>query len=265
MRFESRRQRRLREAVGREFPPEWRRVLSTRWPLWKSLGPGEQQRLEDLVKTFIAEKRWEPANGFEITEAMKVLIAAQACLLILELDDPIDHYRGVGTIIVHRTTVVLRGQRNTGTAGLVSSDPYRIDGQAQYGGPVVIAWDAASSDARHPARGSNVVLHEFAHKLDMLDGTVDGTPPLLDDARSRWIEVCTREFKTLRRSGDSTGLLRDYGGENPGEFFAVSTEVFFSKPLELQADKPELYGVLCTFYRQDPAARYPKPEVPAVG
>jgi Mlc titration factor MtfA (ptsG expression regulator) len=255
MRFESRRKRHQRDLAGLVFAEEWREMLAVRWPLWQRLETSEQARLEDLVKVFVFEKRWEAANGFEVTDAMRVLIAAQACLLVLELDG--DPYRDVGSILVHPTTLVLEGQRTTGTGGLVSSDPYPILGQAQFGGPTILAWDTVAYEARHPARGQNVVFHEFAHKLDMLDGLIDGTPPLADPAaRRRWIEVCTREFNALRRGAAGT-FLRDYGGENPGEFFAVATEAFFSAPVQMREQKPDLYEVLSGFYRQDPAARFP--------
>lgn len=257
MRLETRRKRRQREAAEQPFADEWRALLSGRWSMWSWLSADEQRRLEQLIKVFIADKRWEAAKGFELTETAQVLIAAQACLLVLELDR--DHYRGVGTIIVHPTTLVLHGQRQTGTGGLVSSDPYPILGQAHYEGPVIIAWDAARLDAATPFRGENVVIHEFAHKLDMLDGVIDGTPPLPDDdARRRWIDVCTREFTALS-TGLADPLLRDYGAEDPGEFFAVATEVFFCRPVEMRETKPELYEVLSGFYRQDPAARLSKP------
>lgn len=255
------------------FTDERRGMLARQWPLWNRLGADERSRLERLASRFIAAKRWEAANGFELTEAMQVLIAAEACLLLLGFDDPAepDHafglYRGVGTVLVHPTTLVLEGQRATGTAGLVSSDPYAILGQAQFGGPTILAWDAVSREARHPGRGENVVYHEFAHKLDMLDGVIDGTPPLVEgEARERWIDVCTREFRALSR-GTAGTLLRDYGAENPGEFFAVATEVFFTKPVAMRAEKPELYDVLRGFYGQDPAARFPAPaanDLPAV-
>lgn len=212
--------------------------------------------MEGLIQAFVFDIRWEAAKDFELTESMQVLIAAQACLLILELDA--DSYRGVGSIIVHPSAVVLTGPRSTGN-GMVSSEPYRIDGQAHFGGPVIVSWDAVASDARHPIRGHNVVYHEFAHKLDMLDGTIDGTPPLvIGDARTRWIEVCGREYKAIR-NGTSGGLLRDYGGTDPGEFFAVATEMFFSRPVELFSQKQDLYEVLADFYRQDPASRFPLP------
>ncbi|MCU1395904.1 MAG: hypothetical protein JWM34_4332 [Ilumatobacteraceae bacterium] len=254
MRFESRRKRRQRELDEIEFTDAWRAELVARWPLWQRLSDDERSRLEDLVKVFVHEKRWEAANGFEVTEAMRVLIAAQACLLVLELDG--DPYRGVGTILVHPTTLVLEGPRSTGTGGLVSSDPYPILGQAQFGGPTVLAWDTVAYEARHPSRGQNVVYHEFAHKLDMLDGVIDGTPPIPDaDARRRWVEVCTREFTAIQRG--TGGFLRDYGGENPGEFFAVASEAFFSAPVAMREHKRDLYDVLAGFYRQDPAARFP--------
>ena len=255
MRFESRRKRRQRELDGLEFQDSWREMLSVRWPLWQFLDSDERVRIEDLVKVFVHDKRWEAANGFEVTEAMRVLIAAQACLLVLELDG--DPYRGVGTILVHPTTLVLEGQRSTGTGGLVSSDPYPILGQAEFGGPTIVAWDTVAHDARHPSRGQNVVYHEFAHKLDMLDGVIDGTPPIADaEQRRRWVEVCTREYNAIRRGAEGT-LLRDYGGENPGEFFAVATEAFFSMPVQMRDGMPDLYSVLSGFYRQDPAARFP--------
>ena len=253
MRLELPRLRRLRLALEEPFPDEWRRILERRWGLWATFATEDQARLEDLIKVFIADKRWEAARGFTVTDEIRVLIAAQACLLILELDH--DYYRHSGSIIVHPTTMVLTGERLVGAGGIVADGPFPILGQAQHRGPIVIAWDAAASGARHPERGHNVVFHEFAHKLDMLDGTVDGTPPLRDDAtRNEWIAVCTREYRALR-AGLGGYVLDDYGAVNPGEFFAVATEVFFSRAVALREEKPELYGVLSGFYRQDPAAR----------
>ncbi len=251
--FESSRRRRVREAIEGPFPAEWRRILAMYWATWHSLNLDERNRLEELIKTFVALKRWEAARGFRLTDDMRVLVAAQACLLILELDG--DYYRGVGSIIVHPTTVVLTGPRFTDTSGVLSSGPFPIQGQAQYEGPVVVSWDAVRFEARHPELGNNVVFHEFAHKLDMLDGTVDGMPPLADThIRRQWIDVCSREYAALQ--AETAGpLIRDYGAVNPGEFFAVTTEVFFCRPVALRDEKPELYRVLAGFYRQDPAGR----------
>jgi Mlc titration factor MtfA (ptsG expression regulator) len=127
-------------------------------------------------------------------------------------------------------------------------------GHTAFGGPVHIAWNAVTRDVRHPERGHNVVIHEFAHRLDLTDGAVDGTPTMQAEDRERWVDLLQREFDGLR-AGDGSPLLRDYAATNPGEFFAVVTEVFFSQPRELREDRPEIYQVLSDYYRQDPAAR----------
>nr|MBP9067637.1 zinc-dependent peptidase [Candidatus Microthrix sp.] len=128
-------------------------------------------------------------------------------------------------------------------------------GETSERGPVMITWNSASREARHPEHGHNVVYHEFAHKLDLLDGVVDGTPPLSDPSMvERWVKVFTAEYEAVGR-GEGSHLLRSYASVNPGEFFAVVTEVFFTRGAELAADRPDLYGLLRDFYRQDPAGR----------
>ena len=234
-----------------EFPPAWRALLEANVVHYRVLGPEERHHLEDLIILLLVRKRWEAARGFALTDEIQVTIAAQAALLVLALG--FDAYRGVGTIIVHPTTMTLKGQRGGPAQGTVSDDPVPVLGVAHYEGPVIIAWDEARANARHPERGHNVVYHEFAHKLDMLDGVVDGTPPLeRQEEMQRWIEVCTAEYQALR-SGTDDGFLRAYAAVNPAEFFAVVTESFFDTPLELQAAKPALYEVLHDFYQQDPA------------
>jgi len=243
---------RRRRALAQPFPERWRELLCQRMIHWRLLDPGERTRLEQLIRLLLVDKYWEATSGFALTEEIRVLVAAMACLLILGLD--YDYYHRVTTIIVAPSTVVLEGSRPVGD-GLYTDDPLPIIGQARSDGPVLIAWDAASGQARDPERGHNVVYHEFAHKLDMLSGTIDGTPPLESSAQvRRWAEVCNTEYLRLRR-GESGLLLDAYGGINPGEFFAVATEVFFDQPLRLETEKPELYEVLRDFYRQDPAAR----------
>jgi Mlc titration factor MtfA (ptsG expression regulator) len=236
------------------LPDGWEAILGRTFTLWHLLGADERDRLGERLERIVVGKRWEAARGFTLTDEVRVVIAAQAALLILGLD--VDAYRDVQAIIVHPTTVTFRGARPGPARGLMTDEPLSIIGQAHgRRGPVIIAWDAARFGARHPERGQAVVLHEFAHKLDMLDDLIDGTPPLPDRAaRERWIEVCTAEYRMLR-DGRGGHLLSSYAGVNPGEFFAVVTEVFFTLPLDLRADKPALYEVLADFYRQDPAAR----------
>lgn len=236
------------------LPDGWESIAAAAVAHWPLLDDDDRTRMGELMTRLVARKRWESARGFDLTDEIRVVVAAQASLLILGLD--LDCYRDVTSIIVHPTTMVLRGPRAGPAPGVVSDAPLPILGQAHdRRGPVIVAWDAARADARHPERGHNVVLHEFAHKLDMLDNLVDGTPPLPDQAaRERWIRVCTTEYRLLRM-GQGGHLLWSYAGVNPGEFFAVATEVFFGRPVEMQAEKPELYEVLRDFYRQDPAAR----------
>lgn len=249
MGFETRRGRRRRiRRAG--FLPAWRDLLAERMAHWAVLDDAERARLERRTLDLLVGPRWEAADGFTLTEEMQVLIAAQAALIALGLPD--DCYRGVTTIIVHPTTMVLRGPR-VQVPGVVSDGPAPIIGQASDAGPVVIAWDAARCDARHPERGHDVVYHEFAHALDRLDGVLDGTPPLGSDERlRRWVEVCTAVYERVQPGDDA--VLGAYAGVNPAEFFAVATEAFFDRPLALRDAHPDLYEVLAGFYRQDPVA-----------
>lgn len=237
-----------------ELPDDWEDQVAAQVVRWWDLSLDERTRLRDLMVRLLVEKRWEASQGFELTEEMRLVIASQAALLVLGLD--YEHYRKVRSIIVHPTTVVIRGERAGPAAGVATDEPLPILGQASHAeGPVVIVWDETARNVRHPERGFNVVFHEFAHKLDMLDGVVDGTPPLATpEEHERWVAVCTEEYEALR-AGHGSSLLRDYAGVDPGEFFAVVTEVFFDKPRELRHRRPELYEVLAAFYRQDPAER----------
>ena len=246
---------RRRAAPPTEFPEAWRLLLERRWYQWRYLSADQCARLELRTLEFIAAKRWEAARGTEVTEEMQVLIAAQASFLVLELGP--EYLRSVGSLIIHPSTVVLRGERSVGAGGLMTDDPFAIEGQARFGGPVLIAWDAVLRDAAWPQRGRNVVFHEFAHAIDMLDRVLDGTPPIADvAARQRWVAVCTRVFDWLRETEDDS-VLRDYAITNPGEFFAVATETFLTRPAALRDEQPQLYEVLRDFYGHDPAAQVP--------
>jgi hypothetical protein len=243
---------RRRRALARPFPEAWRELLAESVAHWRLLDETERGRLESLIRLLLEDKLWEASHGFELTDEIRVVIAAMASLLILGLD--YDYYHRVTSIIVSPSTIVLAGDRHLG-GGVYSDEPQPIIGEARFDGPVLIAWDAARTQARHPERGHNVVYHEFAHKLDMLGGSVDGTPPLETHAEyERWVAVCNAEYASLR-DGTGGSLLDPYGAVSTGEFFAVVTEVFFDRPLEMEEEKPELYAVLRDFYRQDPASR----------
>ena len=253
MRFETRHHRERRELVEAGFREEWRELLRTRVPIWQRLDDDERARLEALALELMADVHWEAANGFEITDEIKVMIATEACVLLLGLPD--DSFRDVHTVLVHPTTVVLIGEHSQ-VPGIVSDGPMPILGQAEMHGPVTIVWDAVQHEARHPGSGHNVVFHEFAHRLDMLDGAADGTPPMGSIEQSeRWVEVCTRVYDQVVEGRGGTAL-RSYAGVNPAEFFAVATEAFFDDPVDLRRQQRELYDVLSEYYRQDPAGRH---------
>ena len=219
------------------------------WPL---LDEGERDRLGQLALKVLA-KRWEAAAGFAVDAAMRATVAVHAALLHLGHQD--QPFANVTAVVIHPTTIVLRGERPAPIPGLVTDAPFAALGHTTSRGPVYLAWDAVEADLRAPRRTSNVILHEFAHKIDALDGTFDGTPRLADDGQLRdWVEVCTAELAALRR-GNTSGVLRPYAATNPSEFFAVATEAFFEQSVALRAEKPELYGVMARFYGQDTAAR----------
>lgn len=251
--FKQRRRAKLR---ARPFPPEWAAVLERNVAHWTMLSNDERAHLAGLVQVFVAEKDWEGRGGLALDDEIRVTIAGCACLLLLGLEH--DYYRNVKTIAVFRSTVTtdasFRGESGVGLHG----PGVPILGQAMLRGPILLVWDAVKKGARHPERGHNVVYHEFAHKLDMLDGWIDGAPPMATrEQHARWVEVCTREYDALRRRAEDgkRSFLDAYGATNPGEFFAVITEVFFDEPVELKRKHAALYGVLAEFYRQDPAAR----------
>lgn len=246
------------EVRNRPFPPEWEAFVCTNLAHYEVLDDAERLELWATMQVFLEEKQWEGCDGLDLTDEIRVTIAAQACLLQLGL--PHDYYRNVESILIYPSTVV-PPERQTGVFEQVGSPVEAnvpILGQAFTQGPVILVWDAVLHGARHPEQGHNVVYHEFAHKLDMLDGTADGTPPMRDSAElAEWVIVCSHEFLRLRKLVDDghKTFLDSYGAKNEAEFFAVATEEFLDRPLALQKHAPDLYHVLNSYYRQDPAER----------
>jgi Mlc titration factor MtfA (ptsG expression regulator) len=221
---------------------------------WGMLDAQEQARLEDLIKGFLFDKRFEWVDGMEESDEARVLVAASACLLILGLEAA--YYRDVSSIIMYPTQTVQSGRRGAPEgAGLATDGIVPILGEAMLNGPIIIAWDSANRSAAHPRTGHNVIYHEFAHKIDMADGAADGSPPMATDQRDRWEAVFQQAFERLRTGTEKNPLLDVYGAVNKAEFFAVATELFFNRPIDMQRQEPELYDVLQEFYRQDPAKR----------
>lgn len=246
------------EVRNKLLPPAWEAFIRANLAHYDVLDDAERAELHATMQVFLEEKEWEGCGGLDLTDEIRVTIAAQACLLQLGL--PHDYYHNVESILVYPSTVV-PPERQPGVFERMDGPveaPVPILGQAFAQGPVILVWDAVLHGARHPEQGHNVVFHEFAHKLDMLDGTADGTPPLVDRVQlAEWVVVCSREFLRLRdlaEQGHKT-FLDAYGAKNEAEFFAVATEEFFDRPLALQKHSPDLYHILSVYYRQDPAER----------
>ena len=249
------RRRRHRPAL----PAAWQSIAEHRLRHWEVLSQHERTALEERARVLLT-KRWEASHGFALTDEMQVTVALNAALLYLGRDD--EPFPNVSSVVIHPATIVLRGERPGPFPGVKTDAPLPTLGHTSARGPVFIAWDAVERDLAAPQRGSNVILHEFAHKLDALDGLMDGTPKLDTEEQLRdWVAVCTAELAALRRGERS--VLRGYAATNPSEFFAVATEMFFGRPTDLLAAKPDLYRVLLGFYRQDTAAREPLPPAPA--
>lgn len=250
-------QRRLK-IMEEPFPSEWEELIRRNMVHYSMLGDDEQKRLQKLIQIFAAEKSWEGCGGLEFTDEIRVTISAQACLLILNL--PHNYFDNVETILVYPSEMMLP-QRKPGFFETVVDplEPERpISGQAFRQGPVILAWDTALDQGRHSKAGFNVVYHEFAHKLDMQDGAADGTPRLRDREEYRdWVKTCSREYLRLIQDVEKgrRTFLDEYGATDEAEFFAVATEQFFCRPLQMIKSAPELYRVLKGFYGQDPAAR----------
>jgi len=247
------RDRRRKRVLAEPFPREWDAVIDAYVPLAWRLQSAERQRLRELVQVFIAEKSWEGCSGLELTEEMQVIVAANACLLVL--DRGIDLYQDVDSILLYPNTVITPPRRPYmfETVRTPIGHARAISGEAMLHGPVVLSWDAVLAGTRWDAPG-NVVVHEFAHKIDMADGSVDGTPPLATDRElADWARVWSAAYRDflVRVELGITSAIDAYGATNEAEFFAVATETYFLNGDGLRGDYPELYALLDDFYRPD--------------
>jgi MtfA peptidase len=215
----------------------------------------QQQRLRRLASLFLDRKEFTGAQGFVVTDRIALAVAAQACLPVLELG--IDQYDGFVGIVMHRDAVVA-SREVMDEDGVVHAYDEELAGEAMEGGPLMLSWaDVLPADeADGPATAYNVVIHEFAHVLDLRDGQADGIPVLGSSAERRaWSEVLTPEYDRFCERvvcGYET-VLDPYAAEAPDEFFAVASEAFFVTPQALKEEQPAMYRLLSTFYKQDPA------------
>ncbi len=239
--------RRRKKIIARPWPPIWSHYLKRNVRLSWGLNEAEIQQLREIVKIFIAEKNWEGLEGLEVTEEIQVTIASQAGLMLL--GTPSFYFDNVRTILVFPKSF----NREVTDGGVVHQT--RRAGEAWQGGPIILSWRDTLRGGRHEDDGHNVVIHEFAHALDGLDGEMAGQIIFDDPENSkRWETVVDQEFAKLcnaRDRGAST-LLDHYGATNKAEFFAVSTETFFERPQAFRQNHKELFELLSAYYRLDP-------------
>ncbi len=248
------RARRERGAVARRPIPDdlWKRTL-VRYPFLRRRDAADAAELRRLTSLFLDRKEFSAAGGLRLTDAMAVTIAAQAVLPVLRLG--LARYDGFVGIVVHPDPMLVQREHED-EHGVVHAYEDVILGEAMPGGPMVLSWRDVRSAGRTASAGLNVVIHEFAHVLDLADGAADGVP-LLSPAlpRVEWLDVLEpayADFVHRVEAGQPT-VMDPYGASGIDEFFAVASESFFIAAAALRAEQPALYGLLARFYRQDPA------------
>jgi hypothetical protein len=248
--FKKKRRERLARQV---FPAEWLNIIERNVPLYRKLPAEDKKELQRHILIFIAEKRFEGCGGLEITDEIKVTIAAQACILLLHRQT--DYYPGLFSILVYPQAYVVPKTRYITGVVLEEGGEIRL-GESWHHGSVVLSWDDVRRSATDIEDGHNVVFHEFAHQLDVSGGKRDSTPIIRDrSSYIAWARILQKDYENLQRevSQNRDTFLDEYGATDPAEFFAVATECFFEKPKQMQRLYPDLYNELKHFYQQDPA------------
>jgi Mlc titration factor MtfA (ptsG expression regulator) len=249
--------RRRQRLLAQPFPVEWRETLRRRVRHYQYLPAAQQERVRRIVQVMMTEKEWAGAAGFEVTDEMRVTIAGYAAVMVSGAEEPYFFDR-LHTVVIHPDSVRFEPQQSLVNPFL--PEPTTLDGVAWERGPVLIAWAAVREERRGRRAASNVVIHEFAHHLDGLNGSMDGVPPMAPESEEHWTEVVDEELAALgedARRGESSVLDFD-ARSSPAEFFAVASECFYEQPHALRRQHPDLYAELAAFYRQDPTAWLPK-------
>jgi Mlc titration factor MtfA (ptsG expression regulator) len=237
---------------NRLFPWYWLSILEQNVPIYKHLSKALQKRLQGHIQVFLAEKQFIGCGGLKITEEIKLTIAAQACLLLL--NETGNYFSSLVSILVYPSAYVVKATKTLGDRFLEEKEEVRL-GESWQCGQVVLSWENIQYDMNAWQDGHNVILHEFAHQLDQEDGRADGVP-LLEKRTDyqRWARVFSDEYQRLCyqvERGFKTDIDR-YGATNAAEFFAVVTEYFFEQPQQILKNHPDLYHVLKYYYKLDP-------------
>ncbi len=257
-----------KERTALFFSKAWRRRRLMRQPLERDLRDiikrhvryyGLLSRehcleLEGLVQVFLHEKAFEGCGGLDITDEIRVTIAAHGCILLLCRDT--DVYPKLRSILVYPTSYLAPSSRRWPDGTVTEGTQHRL-GESWSHGNVVLSWEDVLTDVSGERPGRNVILHEFAHQLDSESGADEGAPALADASMyADWARVLSKEFQALAEAAEAgePTLLDKYGATSPAEFFAVATECFFEQPVAMAMIYPDLYRQLQLFYQQDPAS-----------
>lgn len=250
------RSRRLRreELYQKPFPEAWDAILQDRFDLYPHLPAKVKRRMQGLTNVFLDEKNFEACGKLsEVTEEMKVLIAAQACLLLVGLEKH-NYFAKLQSILVYPEA--FRNQVRRRFSLPDEHDEVMRLGESWGGGSVVLSWQSVLKGAQHDHDGQNVVFHEFAHQLDQVNGVANGTPTLTDrEEYGRWYRVMSTAYQELLEEVEQhqrDSVLDGYGATNPAEFFAVATEAFFERAGELFEEHPDLYEEMKSYFGTDP-------------
>lgn len=244
---------RLKRAIAAPFPDEWVEIVERNISVYRNLPMPLRMQLRKLIKQFLHQKNFSGAGGLEMTDEIRVTIAAEACMLLLNRNTHV--YSSLRYIIVYPSTFVV-DREQAGMDGTVGSGPKGLLGESWANGKVILAWDNVLQGSKNFADGHNVVLHEFAHQLDSETGSTNGAPILTGGkGMQAWAKTLAEEFQDLQLDSKrgKKSLLDHYGATNPAEFFAVATETFFEKPEKMAEHHAELFEVLKAYYRVDPA------------
>ncbi|MBH9554228.1 M90 family metallopeptidase [Inhella gelatinilytica] len=236
------------------FPAAWRRILRRRVPAVARLPAPLQLRLKGLIQVFLAEKPIIGCAGLTVTDEMRVTVAAQACLPLLGATR--GYYPELRQVLLYPGAFWVERPVNE-PGGVVQDQRRALAGESWVQGQVLLSWEDVRAGAADPDDGQNVVIHEFAHQLDQVNGGANGAPPLASAAdHARWSAVMQQAFDELRAclAQGEPSLLGDYAATAPAEFFAVASECFFERPAALRAEWPAVYRELARFYRLNPAA-----------
>ena len=243
-----------RKRIGRGvFGLKWLAIVVNSVPYYRKLSRADQKELQRHILIFLSEKRFEGCGGLEITEEIKVTIAAWACVLLLHRKT--DYYPGLMTILVYPNAFVVPQKEYLPSGAIVEAEQVLL-GQSQRRGPVVLSWDDVKKSSSGNFGGHNVAIHEFAHQIDQTFGEGDSSSVLKSRSNFlEWARVLQKDFRKLRSDvvGNRKTFLDSYGATDAAEFFAVATEFFFERPIEFRKNYPDLYEQLKNFYHQNPA------------